>query len=177
MATRACKVTLRKPIGINNFQGKSFRCFARGDTLPFYLEFRYTDGNPVDITGWRCIVAFTNSLSCSRPGCGDSSLVLEVDIPIHDAENGIFAGNVTNEHTKDIPCGLVYATIKYITAPNMVEAQNPDGSPMLNPDGSPAFNPPSGVSAIRDEPPALKGLSYILDMCQLEVYPSVAPST
>jgi len=67
MATRACKVTLRKPIGINNFQGKSFRCFARGDTLPFYLEFRYTDGNPVDITGWRCIVAFTNSLSCSRP--------------------------------------------------------------------------------------------------------------
>jgi len=149
MASRACKVKLRKPIGINNFEGKSFRCFARGDTLPFYFEFTLVDGTPVDITGWKCFVAFSTNLSCERPGCSDSALVLEVEIPVYDAAAGVFAGNVTNDHTKNIPCGLVYATIKYVTPPHDV------GIPELE----------------------QKGLSYILDMCQLEVYASVAPST
>ena len=149
MGTRACKVKLRKPIGINNFPGTSFRCFARGDSLPFYLEFKYTDGTPVDLTGWKCFVAFSKTLSCERPGCSDSALVLEVNIPVYDAENGVFAGNVTNDHTKNIPCGLVYATIKYVTAPYDISIPETEN----------------------------EGMSFILDMCQLEVFASVAPST
>ncbi|RLB79048.1 MAG: hypothetical protein DRH06_00065 [Deltaproteobacteria bacterium] len=142
----ACKPILAKPIGINNFPGTAFRCFARGDTLPYNVQFTYDNGDPVDVTGWKCYIAFATALSCDKPGCAVVASVLEVELPVYDAENGIFMGNVTNEHTRSIPCGLIYASLKYVTA---------------------------GYDPLDEDE---EGLSYILDMCQLEVYPSVIPS-
>lgn len=110
----AQKVILRSPIGINNYNGKYFRCFTRGDTLPFGLTFVHEDGEPVDVTDWRVYVSFSPILNCSDPGCVGSGLVVEVEIPIHDPEKAIFIGDVSDEYTLAIPCGLTYASIKYV---------------------------------------------------------------
>lgn len=130
-------ITLRSPVGINNYSGEAFRCFTRGDTLPFEFTFKDPAGDEIDITDWRLFISFSGSLNCNDPGCSTSALVIEVEIPIVDALAGQFAGTVNDESTLSIPCGIVYGSIKYINASNE---------------------------------------TFILDMCQLEVYPNVNPS-
>jgi len=140
------KILLRTPVGINNYSGDLFRCFTRGDTLPFKFQFRQSDGSPIDVTGWRVIIAFALGLSCDDPGCGDSTVSIEVDIPIVDALEGKFEGTVSHSHTQNIPCGLVYASAKYVTA----------------------------VTGTPEDP--IDGDVHIMDMCQLEVFPNVTPT-
>lgn len=139
-------ITLRKPVGINNYTGDVFRCFTRGDTIPFKFTFRNSDGSPIDVTGWKVLISFGLSLSCNEPGCSDPALVIEVEIPVVDAENGVFAGEVNQTQTQNIPCGLIYASAKYTTEP---------------------------IGTPPDEEP---GNTHIIDMCQLEVYPNVSPT-
>ncbi len=107
------QITLRTPVGINNYDGSSFRCFTRGDTLPFSFAFLDEDGEVVDVTDWHLYVSFSSALNCSDPGCSGSGLVVEVEIPVTDAVNGLFEGQINDEQTLSISCGLTYASIKY----------------------------------------------------------------
>jgi len=110
------QITLRSPVGINNYDGASFKCFTRGDTLPFAFVIQNESGEPIDVTDWHMYVSFSTSLNCDNPGCSGSSLVVEVEIPVSDALAGEFSGEVSDNYTLSMSCGLTYASIKYIDA-------------------------------------------------------------
>jgi len=106
------KPKLHTPQGLNNYSGELFRCFTRGDTLPFELTFKDSDGNAIDITGWSLQVSFTNVLADDDHVVGDQTK-LEVLIPISDATGGAFSGDVTDEQTETLADGINYGMIKF----------------------------------------------------------------
>lgn len=129
------KPTLRVPQGINNYTGDMFRCFTKGDTIPFKVTL---NSDIVDVTGYKVIVIMSNVLM-DGPCDGDDRFI-EVEIPLVDAENGVFQGNVSGLHTQSLASGINYAMAKLVTAP-----------------------------ATEDD----LGDPYIIDMCMLEIYPTV----
>jgi hypothetical protein len=141
---KVIKPTLVTPEGINNYSGDVFRCFTKGDTLPFRFTFKASDGTPININGWKMYIVFSSSISCDiSGGCEEQVTTIEVEIPIADDENGVFEGEVSDIKTQSLPCGIIYAMAKYVTAA--------EGTP---------DNPGSGST-------------HILDMCRLEVYPNL----
>lgn len=111
------KQTMLTPEGINNYTGVSFRCFTKGDTLPFKFTFEDENGSPLDVEDIKVIVAFSSGIACDGATCnGDPTFVtVEVEIPLVDPTNGIFEGEVSDVHTQALPCGIVYGLVKYIT--------------------------------------------------------------
>jgi hypothetical protein len=131
------KPTLSTPTGINNYSGEVFRCFTKGDTLPFRFNFKYEDGEPIDVTGYQVFVIFAD-YQAAGDVTEQSQTLLEVEIPLADLETALFEGDVADDETNGLPSGLVYAMAKYVTA---------------------------------------EGASHIIDMCLLEVYPSLTFNT
>ena len=137
------KPTLTTPEGINNYSGDVFRCFTKGDTLPFRFAFKELDGTPSDTSGWKVVVTFSSTISCDATGCNETNVTVEAEIPLVDADLSIFEGEVSDLKTQSLPCGIIYAMAKYVTA----DVETPDGT--------------------------VKGMSHIIDMCRLEVYPNL----
>ena len=134
---------LLAPVGINNYSGKVFRCFTRGDTLPFKFTIKNEDGVvPPDIADWKVVIVMADS-EIPDSGCNGDQQVIEVEIPLINEAEGVFEGHVKNFRTQDLPAGLIYALAKYITAPG---------------------------GTVEDPIP---GSTFIMDMCQLEVYPNL----
>lgn len=106
--------TLLTPQGINNYSGVIFRCFTKGDSLPFQFTIQDDSGAVTDITGWQAFITMSDVVSCNEAGCTADSQIIEVEIPITDAVNGVFSGSVSGAHTQSLACGLNYASAKYI---------------------------------------------------------------
>jgi len=143
------KSIMKTPVGINNFSGDVFRCFTKGETLPFKFTFRNQDKSIMDTAGWEVIVTFTSVIECnSTMICGEEhntdKITVEHSIPASMFEGGIFLGNFPGKKTERLPCGLVFASARYVVAPE--EGQT-------------------------------HGNSYMIDMCQLEVYPNLTSVT
>lgn len=111
----AFKPELTTPRGINNYTGALFRCFTKGETLPFRFTFKDTD-----VTDWKVYIAFADKL-VTNSGCVDDQILLEVEIPLADVVAGVFEGEVTNLQTHSLPSGLVYAMAKFVQAPTGVD--------------------------------------------------------
>jgi hypothetical protein len=128
--------TLFEPQGINNYPGTTFRCFTKGDTLPFQFTLTDNAGAPIDISEYRLFVALSNMQIKTGQSLINQVLV-EVEIPAVDVVNGVFAGTVPDSETISLPDGLGYAMARYV----------------------------NGL-----------GESFIIDMCMLEIYPSISPT-
>jgi hypothetical protein len=113
------KPTLHSPQGINNFSGKAFRCFTKGETLGFRFTLKTPDGVPADIADWKVYIVMANEF-VKDSGCTDDQQSIEIEIPLVDAALGIFEGEVTNFDTQDLPAGLNHALAKFITAPDLI---------------------------------------------------------
>lgn len=137
------KPTLKTPEGINNYSGEIFRCFTKGDTIPFKFTFKQPDGSACDVNGWKVMIVFSSAISCETSECGDTAVTVEVEIPLTDDEAAIFEGEVSDIKTQSLPCGIVYAMAKYVTATEQIGDNVVDGA------------------------------SHIIDMCRLEVYPNI----
>lgn len=135
--------TLKTPEGINNYSGAIFRCFTKGDTLPFKFTFRGADGKLLETSGWKVTIILSSGIFCDADGCNDSSVSVEVDIPPSSFEQGVFEGAVSDIKTQSLPCGIIYALAQYTT----------------------------GVSGTDKNP--IDGETHIIDMCRLEVYPNI----
>lgn len=116
---------LKKPIaftpqlfeaqGINNYSGKAFRCFTKGDTLPFRVSFKDADGNVPDVTDYEVWVYMSDQQAVDGVDPQTQNL-LEVQIPMTDLAGGVFEGNVSDTQTNSLPPGLVYAQLVYVDA-------------------------------------------------------------
>jgi hypothetical protein len=116
MATKPIvfKPTLNTPQGINNYTGEVFRCFTKGDTLPFKFVFFTDAAEVVDVTGWT--VSIVMSTQQAADNCrDDAAVVIDVDIPLTDLATATFEGDVTDSETQSLPAGLVYVMAKYTT--------------------------------------------------------------
>ena len=112
----AFKPELSTPIGYNGYSGKTFRCFTKGDTLPFKFTIKNSDGTiPATIATWTVWVAFSDTLvDADNPAASDD--LLEVEIPLTDEATGVFSGNVSDTESNSLPDGLCFATAKYVDA-------------------------------------------------------------
>ena len=106
------KPQLHVPEGINNYTGESFRCFTKGDTLPFRFEFINDDGGITDITGWSVTIVISDIQAIDGKVEGDQTRI-EVDIPIDDIPTGVFLGDISDVETNSLNAGLNYAEIKF----------------------------------------------------------------
>ena len=116
MATKTplFRPVLREPRALNNYPGVSFRCFTKGDTLAFKFTFKdQVSGDPIDVTGWTMTVAFSDKQYLKDCGQAQGATQIEVDIPINDAVNGIFQGEVATEKTELLKDGITYAVAYY----------------------------------------------------------------
>lgn len=110
--TKKFKPTLVEPVGINNYLGTSFRCFTKGDTLPFKFTFKNPDGSPIDVTGYQLWIYMSDKQAVPTTDPQTQNLV-SVAIPITDAVNGVFSGTVTDTDTNTLPDGIAYAQAVY----------------------------------------------------------------
>ena len=145
MATKPVifKPTLNTPQGVNNYSGAVFRCFTKGDTIPFRFTFTSGDAGVLDIEGWKVYIIMADILAAERGVCNGDQNLIEVEIPLADLSTGVFEGEITGLQSQRLPSGLVYALAKYVTAP---------GGSIENP---------------------IPGNTHIIDMCTLEVYPNL----
>ena len=127
------KPELYTPVGMNNYSGELFRCFTKGDTLPF--KFTFPAG--YDITDCQVWVVFSD-VKAESPATELTQNLLEVQIPITDLPGGVFSGEVSDSETHGLPAGITYGQIKFISA---------------------------------------SGQTRIMDMCTLEVYPTLTFTT
>jgi hypothetical protein len=108
---------LFQPVGINNFSGDVFKCFTKGDTLPFRFNLSNKDGSDLDVTGWTCYVTFTDVPADDGVVVGDQN-ILEVEIPLvsSDAKGGVCEGEISDTETNTLTAGLNQAQAKFVTA-------------------------------------------------------------
>ena len=109
------KPQLFNPEGINNYSGELFRCFTRGDTLPFEFTFTDEDGAAVDITGWKVWIIISDKQATDDITVLDQTLI-EVEIPQTDLGAGVHSGNLEDTDTDALNEGINYAMVKYVTA-------------------------------------------------------------
>ena len=131
------KPTLFTPTGLNNYPGTVFRCFTKGDTLPFSFSLENEDGSILDVTDYEVWIIMSDAV-VGNNAIGENTNLLEVQIPLLDIPTGLFEGSISDTLTNSLPAGIVYAQAKYITT---------------------------------------TGETHIIDMCILEVYPSVTYAT
>lgn len=103
---------LREPVGINNYSGKAFRCFTKGDTIPFRFTFKDGAGAVLNVTGQTVWVHFSDKQAV--PGGPDP--IVSVEIPLTDLATGVFSGNVSDTLTNTLPAGIIYAQALYVNA-------------------------------------------------------------
>jgi hypothetical protein len=107
--------TLLEPQGINNYSGKTFRCFTKGDTLPFRFTFKDGDGLPLPgADAYDVYVEIANELA-ETPVTDQTQTAVVATMTCVDAVNMIFEGSVTDTQTLSLKAGMAYATAKYVT--------------------------------------------------------------
>lgn len=109
------KPILTSPVAINNYSGKVFKCFTKGDTLPFRFTFKSKDGLPLDMTGCQVWIVMADA-PATPDNPAEQQTLLEVEIPLVDLSLAMFEGEVSDSETNSLPSGLIYAQAKYITA-------------------------------------------------------------
>lgn len=104
--------TLFEPVGINNYTGKAFRCFTKGDTIPFRFTFKDGAGAVLNVTGYAVWVHFSDKQALP----GGPVPIVSVQIPLTDLATGVFSGNVSDTLTNTLPAGIIYAQALYVNA-------------------------------------------------------------
>lgn len=106
--------------GVDGYDGKLFRAFARGETLPFTIKFTT---NPIisDLSGYKFYASMTDvdALSCSlmtNAEFAESELTYDGQSP-DDSNVYIFSGKITDDQTIQLPDGksAVVGAIKCIS--------------------------------------------------------------
>jgi hypothetical protein len=107
---------LFEPVGINNFSGEVFKCFTKGDTLPFRFTLKNKDGSDLDITDWTAFVVITDLAAKEGVAVEDQNLI-EIEIPLvtQTDKGGIFEGEISDSETNGLTAGLNKAQAKYVT--------------------------------------------------------------
>jgi hypothetical protein len=101
--------------GISGYSGEILdylfknQVIVRGNTIPITL-IKKTDGVADPITGYEMWMTFASAVDCDL---GDTILI-ESQIPIADALNGVFSGYITDDETHGLTVSTVYVSIKYI---------------------------------------------------------------
>jgi hypothetical protein len=94
--------------GIDGYDGKMFKAFARGETLPFTIKFTT---NPIvtDLSGYKFYASMTSSVALSCSDMTDAEFAeaeLTYDGQSTDDSNiYIFSGKITDEQTIKLPDG------------------------------------------------------------------------
>lgn len=103
------------PQGINNYPGTMFKCFTKGNSIPFKFTFKNKLGEILDVTGYSVWVIFSDKQATAET-TPEEQVLVSVQIPLTDLENGVFEGVVTDEQTNILPAGIVFAEAKYVNA-------------------------------------------------------------
>lgn len=110
------KPTLSTPRGINNYSGAVFRCFTKGDTLPFRFTLKSSDNVISDFTGYQVFVSYSDALNAERGECNGDQNLLEVEIPLVDAAGGVFEGEVLGLESQSLSAGITYGMVRFVTS-------------------------------------------------------------
>jgi hypothetical protein len=94
--------------GVDGYDGKMFKAFARGETLPFTIKFT---ANPIviDLSGYKFYVSMTD-ITAESCGIMTDSQFAEAELmydgqSIEDTNIYIFSGKITDEQTIQLPEG------------------------------------------------------------------------
>jgi hypothetical protein len=94
--------------GVDGYDGKMFKAFARGETLPFTIKFT-TNPTVIDLSEYKFYVSMTSAtaLSCSDMTATEfAEAELTYDGQSTDDSNiYIFSGKITDEQTIQLPDG------------------------------------------------------------------------
>ena len=106
---------LTEPQAINNYSGASFRCFTKGDTLPFKFTFSDGAGGVPDVTDYQVWIHMSDEQAVVG-GDPQAQTLLSVEIPLTDLPTGVFEGTISDSETNSLPAGLVYAQALFTNA-------------------------------------------------------------
>jgi hypothetical protein len=94
--------------GVDGYDGKMFKAFARGETLPFTIKFTT---NPIisDLSGYKFYASMTD-LAAESCGIMTNAEFAEAELTydrqsLEDSNVYIFSGKITDEQTIQLPDG------------------------------------------------------------------------